>query len=225
MIVYPDIPQNSKEWRELRAGRATASNFDKIMTPKKMKYSDQAEGYMCELIAACFETDVEEVPQFDSFWTKRGRELEPLARLELAKITSMEVHQVGFCLHENGILGCSPDGLLKSDGEYFAGGEFKCPMPATHVEYMKDGVLPDEYKLQCHGSMLVTGLKEWHFLSFCPGMQTFYIRVTPDEFTEKLAECLDRFVAEYKAMHERLVPKLQLTLTNDERSTLENLHG
>lgn len=212
MVVYPQIEQDTPEWRELRRGRATASNFDKIMSPKEMKYSKQAEGYMCQLIADCFETDVDEVPVFETYWTRRGKQLEPLARMELAKITGMEIVEVGFCLHDNGILGFSPDGLIKDNQAYFTGGEFKCPAPATHVKYINDGVVPDEYKAQVHGSMIIGGFKEYHFLSFCPGMQTFYIKVTPDEYTEKLAGCLDKFVAEYRAMHERLIPKLQLTL-------------
>lgn len=216
MVVYPNMAQDSPEWREIRTGRATASNFDKIMSPKKMKYSEQAEGYMCQLIADCFETDVDDVPVFDTYWTRRGKQLEPLARLELAKITGMEIHQVGFCLHDNGILGCSPDGLLKSGDAYVAGGEFKCPMPATHVKYINDGVCPQEYLAQCHGSMIVTGLQEWHFLSHCPGMQPFYIKITPDEYTEALAGCLDKFVAEYRVMHEKLIPKLTLTLPTSE---------
>lgn len=223
MIVFPSIEQGSPDWHEIRRGRATASRFGKIMSPKELKYSTQARDYILELIAECFETDVTEnrPPDFGTFWTRRGQDLEPLARLALDEITGLKSVQVGFCLSEEGILGFSPDCLIQSDGVFVTGGELKCPEPKTHCSWVSDGILPPEHKAQVHGSMVIGGFQEYHFLSFCPGMQPFYIHVQRDDYTEKLAMCLQRFVAEYKELREALIPKLQLTLPAPQTSQTE----
>ena len=214
MVVYPTIDQRSPEWRKLRQGRPTASRFSEIVTAAKGEYSKSAQGYMYELLADCFPTDIDpdEADRFDNFWTRRGTDLEPLARVELAKILQCEIHQVGFCLHDDGLFGCSPDGLIKEGETYIEGVEIKCPSPAVHVEYMAGGKLPSSYCQQVHGSLVITNLPRWHFASFCPGMQAFHVVVERDDYTDKVAACLKKFSEEYKAMREALIPKLQLSL-------------
>lgn len=213
MIVYPAIPQGTPQWRALRRGRPTASHLSEVITAAKGDYSASAPKYMAELLAQCFETDVDpDRDEFSTFWTRRGQELEPLARSELATILGREAHQVGFCIQENGIFGCSPDVLFKTGDAYDDGGELKCPAPAQHVKWVMDGGLPLEHKAQVHGSMVITSIPRWNFLSYCPGMQPFHVQVTWDDFTDKLAALMARFTSDYKALHERLIPKLQLTL-------------
>jgi hypothetical protein len=46
-----DVEQGSVEWQMARLGIPTASNFDKIITPKTMKPSASAEKYAWALIA------------------------------------------------------------------------------------------------------------------------------------------------------------------------------
>ena len=206
--------QQSEEWFSIRKGRPTASQFKKIITPAKGELSKQASGYIIELIAECF------CPTYAAFignnWTDRGNELEPEARKAFEDHTGLFVEQVGFVTQgDNGAwkhaVGCSPDGLLKDDsGEYVAGLEIKCPSPATHVEYVLNGVLPDEYKPQVHGSLAVTGLPRWHFWSYYPGMQPLHVIVERDAYTDKLTAALDKFLIDYGAAREKAIPKLQI---------------
>ena len=112
--------------------------------------------------------------------------------------------------HWKHVVGCSPDSLIKDGGEYVAGLELKCPSPYTHAAYIEEGVLPDEYKAQVHGSMAVTGLNQWHFFSFFPGLAPFHLVVHRDDFTDKLTAALDRFITEYGAYRAEMQPKLQL---------------
>ena len=206
--------QQSEEWFAIRKGRPTASQFKKIITPAKGELSKQADKYIIELIAECF------CPTYAAFignnWTDRGNELEPEARKAFEDHTGLFVEQVGFVTQgDNGAwkhaVGCSPDGLLKNDaGEYVAGLEIKCPSPTTHVEYVLNGVLPDEYKPQVHGSLAVTGLPRWHFWSYYPGMQPLHVVVERDSYTDKLTAALDKFLIDYGAAREKAIPKLQI---------------
>jgi hypothetical protein len=211
MKIHKGFLQGSEEWFALRRGRATASNFKKIITPAKGEYSKQASGYMRDLLVECFTPDYAKF--LGTFWTERGTELEPEARKAFEEHTGLTAEQVAFVTSERWqhVVGCSPDSLIKDDsGEYVAGLEIKCPSPYTHAEYIEEGVLPDEYKAQVHGSMAVTGLDRWHFFSYFPGLAPFHLVVTRDTYTDKLTEALDKFVIEYGAYRERMTPKLQM---------------
>lgn len=210
MKIHQGFLQGSEQWFELRRGRATASNFKKIITPAKGEYSKQAASYMRDLLVECFTPDYAKF--LGNFYTERGIELEPDARKAFEEHTGLVTEQVAFVTSERWqhVVGCSPDSLIKGpSGEYLAGLELKCPSPFTHAEYIEDGVLPDEYKAQVHGSMAVTGLNEWHFFSYFPGLAPFHLVVARDAYTNKLTEALDRFVIEYGAYRERMTPKLQ----------------
>ena len=211
MKIHKGFLQGSEQWFELRRGRATASNFKKIITPAKGEYSKQAASYMRDLLVECFTPDYAKF--LGNFYTERGIELEPDARKAFEEHTGLVTEQVAFVTSERWqhVVGCSPDSLIKNAaGEYVAGLELKCPSPFTHAEYIEEGVLPDEYKAQVHGSMAVTGLDEWHFFSYFPGLAPFHLVVTRDAYTDKLTEALDRFVIEYGAYRERMTPLLQL---------------
>jgi hypothetical protein len=192
-----ECAQLSPEWWEARKGIPTASNFDRIMTPKKMVLSSQCEPYIAELIA-------EQICLNPNYFTEQGRPItqamtdgvdnEPEARRFYEIERDVTVQQVGFVTTDDSRFGCSPDGLVGEDG----GLELKCPMLKTQVMYVLNGQVPDEYLAQVHGSLIVTGRKWWDFLSYCPGAPPLLIRVTPNAFTEKLRACLEQFWTLYQ---------------------------
>lgn len=209
MKVFKDIEQGSEDWLRIRAGKPTSSRFGDIITAVKGELSKSSKGYIRELIGACF------CPDFEYFsgnrFTEHGKQFEPEARAQFVAHTGHVIEQVGFCLSDDGVSGCSPDALcVNADGEYYAGVEIKCPSPKTHVGYVLDGVLPDDYKQQVHGSMAVTGLNSWHFWSYLPGMKPLHVEVQRDEYTQKLSDSLASFVAEYKATMAAALPKLKI---------------
>lgn len=211
MKIHQGFLQQSEEWFALRRGRVTASNFKRIITPAKAEYSKQAAGYMRDLLVESFCPDYAKF--LGTFWTERGTEMEPEARKAFEVHTGLVTEQVAFVTaeHWQHVVGCSPDSLIKNaTGEYVAGLEIKCPSPFTHAEYIEEGTLPDEYKAQCHGSMAVTGLNEWHFWSYFPGLAPLHLIVKRDDYTQKLTDALDRFVIEYGAYRERMTPRLQV---------------
>lgn len=209
MNIHKELTQGTPEWLAIRKGKPTASNFDKIVTAAKCELSKSADSYINDLIGEAFAPDFE--PEFQGNWlTRRGNELEPQARLAFQVQTGLDVEQVGFVTHDNGILGCSPDALIKDGGEYFAGLEIKCPAPGTHVGYVRAGGLPDIYKQQVHGSMVVTGLRQWYFWSYFPGMQPHHVIVTWDDYTSKMQETLFKFCEQYRQVYDSIVHKLQI---------------
>ncbi len=214
MIIHPSVLQGSDEWFEMRRGRPTASRFKAIVEPstgllsknkKGDKISDKALGYIAELIGETF------APHWVEFagnkFTDRGTEMEPMARAAFEKLTGLEVEEVGFCTRKDGVVGCSPDGLLKVRTE---GLEIKCPSPSKHVEYVYEGILPPEYRAQVHGGMAVTGLDRWHFFSFFPGLQPLHLIVHRDDYTNNISTALDEFIIEYQAIRAAVIPKLQI---------------
>lgn len=197
--VHDAYIQYSPEWWEARRGVPTASSFDRIIQPSKGLYSGAASKYIAQLVAETIHMDpgaMTERPMNPAM--RHGIETEQEARnfYEFQYLKGeAEVRQVGFVVSGCGRFGCSPDGLVGDDGLL----ELKCPQAATHVEYLMERVLPNEYKAQVHGQLLVTGRKWVDFMSYAAMYPPFVIRIVPDEFTQKLRRLLERFAADYAA--------------------------
>lgn len=139
--------------------------------------------------------------------TDTGTEREPEARQAFADLTGYEVEQVGFVIRDKcKFAGCSPDGLILNRSE---GVELKAPNSDTHVGYVREGILPDDYVLQVHGSMAVTGLKAWHFFSYYPGLKPLHLRITWNSFTDSVCTALDDFAILYTQTRNEVLQKLK----------------
>jgi len=206
MTIYKDITQGSDDWLKIRKGRPTASRFDDILTSTGA-LSKSSTAYIRELIAECFCPDFQEWA--GNKYTDRGQAMEPESREAFAKHTGLTTEQVGFVLSDDGVCGCSPDSFIMVDGKPVAGLEMKNPAPKTHVGYVLDGVLPSDYKQQVHGSMAITGLSEWHFWSYFPGLKPFHFIVQRDSYTEKVEWALKEFITNYRSAMAEAVPRLK----------------
>jgi len=177
-----DCEQGSDAWLSARLGVPSASQFSKIVTGKGGK-STQVEAYINQLVAE--ELTGETTFVYVNEHMKRGTELEPDARELYEALTGHTVQEVGFCLHDTVNAGCSPDGLVGDDG----GLEIKCPAPATHVEWVKAGVMPSKHLQQIMGCLWVTGRSWWDFMSYHQTMKPLIVRVERDEeYIAALAE-------------------------------------
>jgi hypothetical protein len=226
-LIWEGIEQQSEEWHKVRIGRPTASHFDRILTAEG-KVSSAWEAYACELIAETINPrqipELALVPDADAGgWidaepivgftgnrhTERGNLLEPEARRAAAQILDVEIEEVGFVTRPDLVIGCSPDGLIRTrSGRYSAGIEIKCPELKHHVAYTVAGKVPTQYRQQVHGSMAVTGLRSWYFISYARGVEPFLIREDWTSYTDQMAEALDRFVIYYAEMRKRWVGPL-----------------
>jgi putative phage-type endonuclease len=193
-----DCEQGTPEWFAHRIGVITASKFSMLVTSKGEKSDSMTKLIItkaCEIITQEKESTV------ISYDMHRGIELEPEAKSWFS-ILHGDVVKVGFC--KKGHYGCSPDGVLSSGD---AGLEIKCPKAETHLSYLRAGKLPTQYIQQVQGSMLVTGLKKWWFMSYHPKMKPLIVPVERnDEFCQKLLQAIDNakqmiddMVEEYKA--------------------------
>jgi hypothetical protein len=183
-----DAIQGSEEWLETRLGRPTASNFGKLITPTG-KASTSAQSYIDELIAQRITGEIPEF--FKSEAMQRGNDLEPIAKSLYEFTYDVDVKEVGLCLHDRYECGASPDGLVGLDG----GLEIKCPLPHTHVSYLRDGCIPAKYIPQVQGCLWITEREWWDFMSYHPSMEDLIVRVYRDNaYITKLAEQVIRAV-------------------------------
>jgi hypothetical protein len=187
-VIYLELEQGSVPWLEARIGIPTASQFHRIITPKTMKLSEQSTSYRNELLAetllgVSLSEELSQLPYVD-----RGAELEPQARAFYEFERGVEVRAGGFCLLDNRRAGCSPDGLIDTDGCL----EMKCPSPAVHVGYLLEGT--EKYRTQIQGQLWITE-REWaDFLSYHPTLPPALVRVERDEkFIAALASCVNQF--------------------------------
>lgn len=199
------MEQRSEAWFRARAGRLTASNFHRVLTPSG-KDSSQWRELAIEM--CCSRIRPDEIQWEGNRHTDRGEELEPEAREEFSRIMGLDVEQVGFIVQDNELVGCSPDGMIKINGQYAAGVELKCPLSKNHAIYLLNGVLPDAYKAQVHGSMIVTGLPYWYFMSYCRRLKPLILRVERDSYTDTLQDALERFIIYYADVYKRIMPIL-----------------
>ncbi len=211
MRIFPaeQVNQCSDWWWHLRRAIITSSRFDEIIQPVKMRASASQEGLLADLIQellqedAAYLTEKTNKPPNLAIANGIAREAESRRWLEFERDVS--ILQVGFCLHENGLWGCSPDGLLVSDSGIMTGTlELKNPTLATQVKYVTAGNLPSEYRAQVAGHLIVTGLSECLFCSYCPPLPPVVISVRADEFALRLKEELELFTAKYLAALDRL---------------------
>ena len=193
------VPQGSAEWFKVRAGIPTASEFDKILTPKTLKLSASAEPYMHRLLAEWMTGEVFE--QDTTVWMTQGVTMEEMAAEYYELTTGREVKECGLCTTDDGKVGASPDRFVGDVGLL----EIKYPMASTHVGYLLKGDVPSEYILQVQGQLYVTQKPWLDFLSYHVGLPSLLVRVLPDPiYQDALANALSEFNARMEHYKVRL---------------------
>ena len=200
-MKHLNVPQWSDLWFQARLGIPTSSDFDKIFTPKTLGISKSADKYLYRLLAESkLQCSVE--PDIVAWAVQRGKDLEGEAVAFYELTRDVQTQECGFILSDDERYGASPDRLVGEEGIL----EIKAPLANTHLQYLVEGVLPQEYFLQVHGQLLVTGCKYAEFLSYFPGLPAFLLRVEPDLIIQqKLHEGLTAFCDRLDVM------KLKLT--------------
>lgn len=187
-------------WWESRRGVPSTSEFGSIITPKREEFAAASHAYACQLIAEHFDGDYGPQSDFQTAAMKNGHIMEPESRNYYEFHRNCDVERVGFITTDDGRFGSSPDALVGEDGLL----ELKNPGAEAQVKYLLGGTLPEIYKPQCHGQLIVSGRKWMDFLSYHPGLPKLLVRVEPNEFTEKLRACMEQFWTLYQGLLARI---------------------
>jgi YqaJ-like viral recombinase domain len=196
--VY-DFEQYSPDWFAARRGKPTASNFHRIITAKKGELASAHKNYIAELIGDELNPNYPETDDRATAAMRRGTAMEPRARALYELWSNSDVRQVGFITTDCGRFGDSPDGLVGEDRVC----EYKCPSASVFAGWVLDGVLPDDYRAQCHGHLLIAEKRQCDFFAYFPSQPPFILPVLRDDFTDKLAKCLIDFDAAYQQARKR----------------------
>lgn len=195
------MEQNTREWRDARAGHITASRMCDVLAFGKRdgKPLKARTDYIGDIVAELLTGEPrEQVRAKPLDW---GHDVEDAARAAYEAETGEIVQRVGFMEHPLiPYIGCSPDGLVGTDGQQ----QIKCPNnPAIHIATLRDG-MPDEHIPQVQGELLVTGRAWSDFVSFDPRMPPhlrLYRQRIPrdDKYIATLAEACESLWAEVQS--------------------------
>jgi hypothetical protein len=180
-MIIVNCLQNTPEWDNVRCGKPTASQFDRVVTTTGAR-SKQREKYLYELAAERITGERKE--GYKNAAMDRGHEREGESRQAYEFINGVKVDLVGFCFFdENKQFGCSPDGLIGEDGGF----ETKDTAPHIQIERLENGWSRADHFQQVQGGLLVTGRKWWDLVSYSRGIQPIIVRFERDEdFIKKL---------------------------------------
>lgn len=190
MIIH-DVQQGTHEWHQLRLGKITSTRLKKVLSKDNLSLVD-------EMIAE-EETGFADEDDFVSEEMQRGVDLEPVAIKEYESITGTDVTRYGFLQSEEIPMLCqSPDGYVGTEGAV----EVKCPKTKTHVKYIRQGQIPNEYKEQVWCYFLVnTDLKWVDFVSYDPRLTKkpiWILRINREDVQDNLITAeleLNKFIA------------------------------
>ena len=192
-----DLPQRSQQWFEARLGVITGSRAKQVFAKNNLPFID-------ELIAERMTGTIPE--SFTSDAMKHGILFEPEAIRVYEETTKNKVEEIGFCVHDNyPFIAVSPDGLVKVDGKYQGAVEVKCPSSKKHIEYIRIGRVPAEYKAQVlHYFVVVDDLQWLDFVTYDPRMKSHKINVHRVHRSE-IQEEVDAALAAYLKFYDKLL--------------------
>ncbi len=208
MFKVIDVIQGSDDWFSARNGVLTASMFDRIVT-KTGKVSSSWEEAVNMCVAELLLGGKDEGFQSDAMLRGQSLEYEALNFFNCAY--DYEFSRVGFLRatmpmdnNKERLLnfGASPDAI---DFNNRVGLELKCPLSHTHINYLLGKKLPDKYKHQVQGALLVTGFDKWVFGSYHPDLPCLMVEVERDEeyisvLREQIYKCCEEIDSRYNAL-------------------------
>jgi hypothetical protein len=176
--------QGTGAWFNARTGHLTGSRMKDGMSYLKQSEKDKEAGkprestdkrkkLIIEILAERMTGDI--VPKYVTQAMQRGTDEEPNAKAAYEAATGRIVTDVGFCQHPNlEFVGASPDGFV-GDGLI----EIKCPNTSTHLQWIVDGVVPEEHQPQMILQCAVTQRGWCDFVSYdsrLPQPQQLFVR-------------------------------------------------
>lgn len=193
MKILTHFEQGSDEWLAQRVGKVTMSHAKELLTSGKGK---TRQSYILDLVAERLSGKPTE--RYSSFEMQRGIFLEEFAVAAVEHVIDDSIARVGFVMHVDERIGCSPDGLIHECGI-----EIKCPAPRQHIRnVLADGM--DDYIQQVQGNLWVCERDRWFIVSFCPWVEDFPLHIKlvyrDEDMIKKISESAIRAADEVDAM-------------------------
>lgn len=193
-----ECTQGSPEWHTARMGKVTASGMDQIISPTG-KESTQAEKYMNKIIAEIVTGESCDIFK-GNVHTERGKEWEQEAAEYYSMLRGVELTKVGFCVTDDGLVGCSPDRFIGDDGML----EIKTGLPHIMIEYALNDKLEQEHRPQTQSGLFVTDRQWVDTMLYHPLMKPIIIRSDRNDiYIKTMCGYLDGF-------HTRMKDKISL---------------
>ena len=201
MKITPDIEQGSTEWLDMRLGLITCSEISSIRAD-----GAGAQSYINALAYERITGESSSVFEGNE-WTKRGQELEPIARQMYEQKTGTDVSMVSFV--ENKGFGYSPDGLIYGSQPMWPEGgiEIKVKQPAEQIHILRTGEIPKKHMDQLIGGLTCAELDWIDFVSYCPNLPLFICRVCAIEHKDQM-EKIEKLVGKYNQQIEEIVNQI-----------------
>lgn len=176
-----DLLHDHPELDKRRLGKATASEFNKIIA--KSRGGGEAASRRNYRIQLAIERTTGKTPsRFSNDYTDWGHDTEELAIVELMiRMPELDIQKTPFIEHDFLAAGASPDRLIGDDGVV----EVKCFNSANHYEALVTQKLPAEYRAQVQGQLWITGRRYCKAIMFDPDFppeaQLIILHVERDE--------------------------------------------
>ena len=155
--------QRSDEWFEMRKGRFTASEINKLLGVKGLGLTGESYAFEKAVESVYGLSDDENFVTFDM---QRGIDQEPLAFAKFKELKALEFIDVQECVFfpfgEHA--GASPDGLVGTDAIL----EIKCPKRNKFFKLVANGEseIDKNYIAQMQHQMLCTNSNKAHFFNY-----------------------------------------------------------
>lgn len=158
------------------------------------EFSDQSKNYALQVAME----RIYGFPYDDGYQTwqsKRGNELEPIARMEHQAKANVAVVEVGFVKSDDGVFGASADGFIEDD----EGAEYKCFLSLDKLRAIYFNGDISDVIAQAQGCMWLTGRKRWHVCVYNPALKPIgkqlWMKIVDrdDNYIEKMEASLLEF--------------------------------
>lgn len=193
MIIH-SMEQGTEEWFRVRAGIPTASEFGRLVTPTG-KPSKSIDGYAADLAAEVI-VGIEEGWEGNEH-TQRGHDGEDPARTWYEFMTDQTIEQVGFVTTDDGLYGCSPDGMVGKGAV-----EIKSKKASIHLKAIahikKTGQVLPEHKAQIQGVIMIAERAWCDLILYHEKIPPFSFREEPDKKYQKMLRDQLRLVIEMR---------------------------
>lgn len=182
MKIY-NMEQGTKEWRDVRKLKFTASHASTIIANGK-----GLQTLVDEMLAEYYSSGnyPEYTDEYKNYQMKRGNDFEDKARKIYEFETGNKVETVGFIELDDRI-GVSPDGLVGEDGLV----EIKNHSDKVFLKLAETKKIDKKYLDQMQMQMFVTGRSWCDYFAFNPNFNPSFIKIRVNKDVEVFGQLVD----------------------------------